>query len=62
MLENQNTILNNMFIQNQALAAIRDRQLLMNSQFSQPMIIGLFETLICAIAEDKVCGSCIVSS
>ena len=25
-------------------------------------VIGLFETLICAIAEDKVCDSCIVSS
>ena len=25
-------------------------------------LIGLFETLICAIAEDKVCDSCIVSS
>ena len=25
-------------------------------------VIGLFETLICAIAEDKVCNSCIVSS
>ena len=24
-------------------------------------VIGLFETLICAIAEDKVCDSCIVS-
>ena len=26
------------------------------------LVIGLFETLICAIAEDKVCDSCIVSS
>ena len=25
-------------------------------------VIGLFETLICAIAEDKVCDSCTVSS
>ena len=25
-------------------------------------VIGLFETLICAMAEDKVCDSCIVSS
>ena len=25
-------------------------------------VIGLFETLICAIAEDKVCNRCIVSS
>ena len=25
-------------------------------------VIGMFETLICAIAEDKVCDSCIVSS
>ena len=25
-------------------------------------VIGLFETLICAIAEDKVCDSCIVNS
>ena len=25
-------------------------------------VIRLFETLICAIAEDKVCDSCIVSS
>ena len=25
-------------------------------------VIGLFETLICAIAEDKVCDSCVVSS
>ena len=25
-------------------------------------VIGLFETLICAIAEEKVCDSCIVSS
>ena len=25
-------------------------------------VIGLFETLICATAEDKVCGSCVVSS
>ena len=26
------------------------------------LVIGLFETLICAIAENKVCDSCIVSS
>ena len=25
-------------------------------------VIGLFETLICAVAQDKVCDSCIVSS
>ena len=39
MLENQNTILNNMFIQNQTQAAFRDRQLLMNSLYSQPIIV-----------------------
>ena len=26
------------------------------------IVIGLFQTLICAVAEDKVCDSCIVSS
>ena len=32
------------------------------SSFFVWFVIGLFETLICAIAEDKVCDSCIVSS
>ena len=39
ILENQNIVMNNMILQSQTQAAIRDRQLLM-SQYQQPMYMG----------------------